>query len=159
MLFDNNNVDMDYTFMNLAGLTNSNNMMDNMNINYPSNNDLNLFSSKEGFLRGNMFKDLYKPYKNLTFINIRPKNDREAKLFNVMQYAFAITDLNLYLDTHPEDKEALNVLKILINEDEKAKKEYIMSYGPLTVVDTEGNDYKWIDSPWPWENMGGNRYV
>ena len=72
MLFDTNNDDIDYNFFNFAGLTNNtNDIYDN------NSNNLNLFASKDGFLRGNMFKDEYKPYKNLTFINIRPKNDRE----------------------------------------------------------------------------------
>jgi len=125
MLFDNNNVDLDFTLLNLAGLNN--------NMDYE---DRNYYSAKEGFLRGNLFRNEYKPYKNLTYVNIKPKNDREAKLFNVMCYTHAITDMNLYLDVHPEDRSALNYLKELINEEEKAKKEYIMSYGPLNVCDT-----------------------
>ena len=102
MLFDNNNIDLDFSVLNLSGITdNIDNSFDNRNF----------LTAKEGFLRGNMFRNEYKPYKNLTYVNIKPKNDREAKLFNVMQYAFAITDMNLYLDTHPEDRNALNYLK------------------------------------------------
>lgn len=153
MLFDNNDMGMDYAFLNLAGLTNDMNMGNN------DLNNLNLFSSKEGFLRGNMFKDEYKPYKNLTYINIRPNNDKEAKMYTLMQYSFAINDMNLYLDVHPEDKEALSALKKLIKEEENAKREYINNYGPLNVCDTDGNEFNWIDSPWSWENSGGNMYV
>lgn len=147
MLFDNNNVDLDFTLLNLAGLNN----MDK--------EDRNFYSAKEGFLRGNLFRNEYKPYKNLTYVNVSPKNDREAKLLNVMCYTHAITDLNLYLDVHPEDRNALNLLKEMIMEEEKAKKEYINSYGPLNICDTKGNKFDWIDSPWSWENMGGNMYV
>jgi len=147
MLFDNNNVDLDFTLLNLAGLNKEN------------KDDRNFFSPKEGFLRGNLFRNEYKPYKNLTYVNIVPKNDREAKLYNVMTYTHAITDLNLYLDVHPEDRNALNLLKEMIKEEEKAKKEFIESYGPLNVCDTKGDKFKWIDSPWSWENMGGNMYV
>lgn len=151
MLFDNNDIDLDFTLLNLAGLTNNmdNNSLDNRSF----------LSAKEGFLRGNMFRDEYKPYKNLTYINIKPRNDREAKLFNVMQYSFAINDMNLYLDTHPEDRRALNVLKELIMEEEKVKKEYVMNYGPLNICDVKSDKFNWIDGPWSWENMGGNMYV
>ena len=97
--------------------------------------------------------------QNLTFVNIRPKSDREAKLYNVMCYSFAINDMNLYLDVHPDDRRALALLKELIMEEDKAKKEYIMSYGPLKVCDTKGDKFSWIDGPWSWENMGGNMYV
>lgn len=150
MLFDNNNVDLDFTLLNLANIANND---------YNDLNTRNYFSAKEGFLRGNMFRDEYKPYKNLTFVSIKPKNDREAKLYNVMCYSFAITDMNLYLDTHPEDKRALAFLKELIMEEEKAKKEYIMNYGPLNICDTKGDKFEWVNGPWPWENLGGNIYV
>lgn len=149
MLFDNNNVDvdLDFSFLNLAGLT-----QDKLN-------NKNYFTARDGFLRGNMFKNEYKPYKNLTYINLNPKTDREIKLFNVMQYSFAINDLNLYLDLHPEDKDALNQLKEYILEEEKAKKDYIRSYGPLEVCNTFGDKFNWIDGPWSWEGLGGNMYV
>lgn len=152
MLFDNN-VDLDFTLLNLANLTNN-----NMSMNFTSDNR-KFLSAKEGFIRGNIFKDEYKPYKNLTYINIEPKNDREAKLYNVMSYTQAINDMNLYLDIHSEDTNALNYLKELIKEEEKAKMEYENSYGSLNVCDTKGDKFEWIDSPWPWEGLGGNIYV
>ena len=46
-----------------------------------------------------------------------------------------------------------------VKEERKAKKEYEESYGPLTVTHTKGNDFDWIDNPWPWENLGGSMYV
>ena len=146
MLFDNNDVDLNFSLFNLNGMNN--------NI-----DDRKFLSAKEGFLRGNIFRNEYKPYKNLSYIDIKPKNDREAKLFNVMSYTHAITDMNLYLDVHPEDRNALAFLKQLIMEEEKAKKEYIMSYGPLNVCDVKGDKFNWIDSPWSWEKLGGNMYV
>ncbi len=152
MLFDNNDIDLDFSLLNLSGLKTSK----DMNMNYDSNIFL---PAKEGFLRGNLFKNEYKPYKNLTYINIRPKSDREAKLFTVMQYAFAITDLNLYLDTHPDDLNAIHLLENMIEERRKAKKEFVDSFGPITIGGTKGNKFEWIQNPWPWDNMGGNMYV
>lgn len=151
MLFDNN-VDLDFTLLNLANLTNN-----NMSMNFTSDNR-KFLSAKEGFIRGNIFKDEYKPYKNLTYINIEPKNDREAKLYNVMCYTQAINDMNLYLDVHPEDSNALKYLEELIKE-ENAKKEYVNSYGPLNICDTKGDKFEWLDSPWPWDDLGGTMYV
>lgn len=147
MFFDSDNMNLDYSLLNLSGLTN--NMLNNNSI----------LSAKEGFLRGNMFKDEYMPYKNLTYINIKPKNEREAKLFNVMQYAFAITDLNLYLDLHPDDKNALNLLNSFIKEENKAKEEFISKYGPLLITEVSNKDFNWVDGPWSWENLGGHMYV
>ena len=158
MLFDNNDGNgFDYAFLDLAGLTNEmNNSFQNMN----SDSNLNLYSSKEGFLRGNMFRNEYKPYKNLTFVNIKPKSDREAKMFNVMQYEFAITDMNLYLDLNPNDTKAVSLLKELIRAEKDAKEEYERSFGPLEVCNTKGNNFDWIKGPWSWEDEnGGGMYV
>lgn len=158
MLFDNNNDNgFDYNFLDLAGLTNS--MMDNMNFNN-NNENLNLYSSKDGFLRGNMFKNEYKPYKNMSYIDISPKSDREAKLYNVMQYCFAINDMNLYLDLHPDNTYAVNLLKELIKLEKNAKEEYERMYGPLVVTDVSGDTFDWINDPWSWEDEnGGGMYV
>ena len=66
-----------------------------------------LVSVDEGFLRGNMFADLYKPYKNYTYKKINPKNRKEELLLEIMELSFAINDLNLYLDLHPDDTRLL----------------------------------------------------
>ncbi len=163
MLFDNNDVDLDFALFNLTNMPNmyKKDMMDysNMNNNNSSSNNSNILSAKEGFLRGNLFKDEYVPYKNLTYIDIKPKNDREAKLFTVMQYSFAINDLNLWLDLHPRDISVMKLFQEMVEEARKAKREYESTYGPLTVSHTKGNEFDWIDSPWPWENLGGSMYV
>ena len=158
MLFDNNNVDLDFALLNLTSGNNLGKSINMTNKMFDKSNP-NILPAKEGFLRGNMFKNEYVPYKNLTYINIRPKSDREAKLFNVMQYSFAINYLNLYLDLHPDDKEVMNLFEQLVKEEKEAKKEYMESYGPLTVNKTKGDKFTWIDSPWPWDDLGGNLYV
>ena len=160
MLFDDNDINLDFSLLNLTGLTEPKmnvNMNNKMNMNTSYSNDF--LTAKEGFLRGNMFRNEYKPYKNLTYLNIQPNSDREAKLYTVMQYAFAINDMNLFLDTHPNDKKALRYLEELIEEEKKAKKEYMNMYGPLTVNKTKGDEFKWLDKPWPWEDFRGDIYV
>lgn len=144
MLFDNNS-DFDFSFLTLSDVI--------------DNSDEKVVEVNEGFLKGNMFKDEYKPYLNLTYINILPKNELESKLYKIMKYSFAINDLNLYLDVHPNDKEIFELLKKYISEEEKLKKEYVKTYGSLNICDEYGNKYNWIDNPWPWDGRGGNIYV
>ena len=76
-----------------------------------------------------------------------------------MAYSFAINDLNLYLDLHPEEKQVLDLFKKYVNEGKMLCQEYVKKYGPLEVTDPMGNKFSWIDSPWPWENKGGSMYV
>jgi spore coat protein JB len=104
-----------------------------------------------GFIRGNLFNNLYDPYKNYKPSDIEVSNERESLLGQIQMYNFAVTDLNLYLDLYPNDTRAVQMLE----EYSKAKKElsnqYEMKYGPLMVSDVVGNNFDWIDNPWPWE--------
>ena len=107
----------------------------------------------EGFLRGNMFKDEYQPYKNLTYFKLNPTCEREKALYKLMALAFAINDLNLYLDLHPSEAKMFDVFKKYIKEYENTCKEYEEAYGPLKITATTGAKYNWLNSPWPWDKM------
>ena len=86
MLFDDN---LGFMAYNLYP-----NMMNNKN----TTNSNDLVSVDEGFFRGNMFKNEYKPYKNYTYKKIVPKTKKEELLLEIMELSFVINDLNLYLD-------------------------------------------------------------
>ncbi len=146
MLFEtndfNDNYGMDLTFLNIP---------------MPSQGEKTtnkLYSAKEGFLRGNMFKDEFDPYKNYSIATIVPKNTKEEVELKIMELDFAINDLNLYLDLHPEDKEMFDLFKKYIAEANRYKEEYINMVGPLCITDVTGKNYNWLAS-WPWEK-GGN---
>ncbi len=121
--------------------------------------DNKVLSPMEGFLRGNMFKDEYKPYKNLTYFKLNPTTEKEKDLYKIMALAFAINDLNLYLDLHPENNEMFDLFKKYVIEEKNLKREYEKKYGPLSLTHTTGNKYDWINDPWPWDNKGGSMYV
>jgi len=117
------------------------------------------FTPQEGLLRGNMFKDEYSPYKNLTYLPIHPKSEKEKLLFKIYEYDFAVNDLSLYLDLNPEDREAFVYFKSCLMELEKVKIEYEKVYGPLELDETKGSEYDWVKEPWPWDKDGGGGYV
>lgn len=119
----------------------------------------NILEPMEGFLKGNMFRNEYEPYKNLTYFKLEPKNEKEKKLYKIMALSFAINDLNLYLDLHPDKKEVFTLFKKYIEEKEYLCKEYVKMYGPLELNETLGKKYDWLDSPWPWDAQGGSMYV
>lgn len=123
------------------------------------NRTSNVLSPMDGFLRGNMFQDEYEPYKNLTYFKLNPSNDKERLLYQVMAYSFAINDLNLYLDLHPDNKGMLDLFKKYVKEEKELCKEYVNKYGPLEVNEVMGQKFDWINSPWPWETRGGSMYV
>lgn len=119
-----------------------------------------LVSLQEGFLRGNMFEEEYKPYKNYKYRKIEAKNKREEMMLEIMELSFAINDLNLYLDLCPDDEKMLAKFNDLVEKSCKLEMEYVRNYGALEVIDNSSNKkFEWICSPWPWENEGGSKYV
>ena len=77
---------------------------------------------------------------------------REDMLKEIMEYAFVEKELNLFLDTNPMDKKALEMHKSVSKKLKELMAEYQNQYGPLTSI-ANNNDEKWawIDGPWPWE--------
>ena len=72
----------------------------------------------------------------------------------INEVSFAINDMNLYLDTHPEDKKALAFMEEHVQMRKRALKEYAMKYGPLTIDTTDDGQscsWDWVMQPWPWE--------
>ena len=157
MLFDDN-----LGFITFDIFDNSNN---NGNNNYgkfnKENNSGKLVSVDEGFMRGNMFKDEYKPYKNYNYSKIMPGSKQEEMLLEIMEDCFAIVDLNLYLDLHPNDTGMLEKFRELVESSVKKEMEYVKIYGPLELIDSDSNNtFEWINNPWPWQDSnGGAKYV
>ena len=118
-------------------------------------NDSNLFIKRDGFIRGNMFKNEYIPYKNYKEEYLKPMSDREKLLLEIMENTFAIIDLNLYLDLHPNNKEMLELFRDYIAKSVDKEMEYVKKYGPIELIDSDSTDtFKWINDPWPWQREG-----
>lgn len=130
---------------------------ENRNNYYPYMNNTmqnpSLFNPQEGFEKGNLFQNLYSTYKNYQPMKLTPRNDQERKLQELQTLTFAAHELNLYLDTHPEDQSMMTLFNDYRRKKDELMKQYEEQYGPLTVGsdEMEGNTYSWINSPWPWE--------
>ena len=80
---------------------------------------------------------------------------REKLMLLIQKANFAMTDVKLYLDTHPNCQEALDYYRDAKKIKKKAWKEYTETFGPLSAEDVVDQDYwNWASNPWPWE--GGN---
>ena len=78
--------------------------------------------------------------------------DRERMLWKINCISFMVDDLQLFLDTHPNEAAALECFQKYRAARVKLLKEYAARYSPLT-VDTavDENHWKWVDCPWPWQ--------
>lgn len=143
----NVNFSMDKQNMNKMVPDTMNNMMNNM-----IKKDQPI-DPMDGWKKGNLFSNLYEPYKNYKPAKVEPNNERDALLYQVMQYKFALVELNLYLDTHPNDMEMVKLYNKYLDIEKKMCEKYESMYGPLTLSsdNLDKNNWTWINSPWPWE--------
>lgn len=72
---------------------------------------------------------------------------RESLMTKINEVSFVLDDLVLFLDTHPDEQEAITLRKQLIEERKRLLKEFDQNYYPLT-KDCEG---LWTEGPMPWE--------
>lgn len=76
--------------------------------------------------------------------------EKEEMLQQIRCYDFAINELALYLDTHPEDEKALCLHRKYCRDAKELKDKYQKVYGPLT-INFPCNKWRWLEEPWPWE--------
>ena len=100
-----------------------------------------------------MFPDLYNTYKVSAPIEILPENEQARLLTNIDSLEFALTDLALYLDVHPDNEFMLKQFNMVRTNMNELIYEYQKKYGPLCLNNDALNKYpySWIKSPWPWE--------
>jgi spore coat protein JB len=87
-------------------------------------------------------------------MNMRFASEQEKLLHDISLLSFVVVELNLYLDTHPDDQNALEYFNHYNRMSNRAKKEYSAKYEPLTIAcagTSEYSDWKWTTSPMPWE--------
>lgn len=131
---------------------------ENNNYNKPLYNEnynkKNIYDPYNGFIRGNLFPDLYNTYKISNPYNIEPMNDQAKLLTEIDSLCFALTDLNLYLDINRNDKDIINLYNQYRQKKTNLLEQYQNKYGPIT-LDSESlnkTPWGWDNSPWPWEN-------
>ena len=128
---------------------------------YPNNMDRDMnnpkfFTEREGYLRGNMFRNLYSQYKNYEPAILRPTNEQEEMFLRMSEAEFAAYDLNLYLDLYPNDGNALDLFNKYRREANRLMMEYEEKYGPILTSSDSLNTspFLWQTLIFPW-NMEG----
>lgn len=156
--FDNSNFPFtNVTQNNMTPLNmNTNNMNQNfdpMHMLLPTNNNkLDLATPSEAYTQGNLFNNLYVPYKNYRPMRLIPNNEQAQLLLDANQYTFAAHELRLYLDVYPTDKSLIDLFNQYISRANQAVQEYETRYGAITWnALSQPNSFSWQETPWPWE--------
>jgi spore coat protein JB len=105
------------------------------------------YEAAKGMIRGTLFPGLELPFMGV----VNQKEKPVTPMTELQAMAFAIQELALYLDTHRDDQEALEVYRTYQKLYHKAVMMFTEKCGPLNHgVPTEG-EYRWLYDPWPWE--------
>lgn len=84
------------------------------------------------------------------------QHDRETMMTKLMQISFAINDLTLYLDTHPDCPKGLSLFYDLLELRTKLLAEFASEFNPLTQISMitgkcDRKYFGWTEGPMPWE--------
>ncbi len=74
-------------------------------------------------------------------------------MIDLQATSFALLEIQLYLDSHPGDPDALQDYATLNKRLRTLRKTYEQQYGPLTGFGDErvANRAGYVEQPWPWE--------
>lgn len=106
-----------------------------------------LYDARKGMTRGTLYPGLELPFMGM----VNKNNQPVTPLTELQALAFAIQELALYLDTHREDQEALEVYQAYQQMYHKCMMEYSKTHNPLNHTTPSEGPYRWLDDPWPWE--------
>ena len=85
---------------------------------------------------------------------------RQQLLNRINEVSFAVNDMQLYLDTHPDSRRALRYMERHQEERKALLNAYARRFGPLTMdsaVMSDDETWKWSQQPFPWQQEGGCR--
>lgn len=83
-----------------------------------------------------------------------PTGNQKQLFHFINEVSFAAYEALLFLDTHPDDADALAYFHKYNHLRNAALKEYAKCFGPLTISTADDCSFRcweWMNQPWPWE--------
>ena len=105
------------------------------------------YEARKGLIRGTLFPGLDLPFMGM----VNNKEKPVTPMTELQTMAFAIQELALYLDTHRDDKDALELYQTYQKMYHNGMMEYSKKCRPLNHKTPSEGPYAWLDDPWPWE--------
>lgn len=106
------------------------------------------YEARKGLVRGTLYPGLDLPFLGM-------QNDKQlpvTPMSELQALSFAVNELALYLDTHRDDQEALELYRKYQEMERKCAEEYQKNFGPLNHRSIgNSKEYEWLNDPWPWE--------
>lgn len=107
-----------------------------------------MYDTPKGLIRGTMYPGLDLPFRGM----VNQKEFPATPRIRMQMLGFALQELALYLDTHPDDKEALELYRQYQKMSHEQTMEYSRACMPMSHgIPVDHKTYTWLDEPWPWE--------
>ena len=78
-------------------------------------------------------------------------NNVKSMQKRLQKISFALNELVLYLDAYPNCEKAKKYYKELSDERDMLLKTLSKAGMPMSSMNVQGNEWTWINGPWPWE--------
>ena len=105
------------------------------------------YEPRKALVRGTLFPGLDLPFMGMVNKNELPV----TPLTELQTMAFILQEMALYLDTHRDDKDALEIYQSFQKMYQQGCEMYEKQCGPLNHMSVSNGEYRWLDDPWPWE--------
>ncbi len=80
--------------------------------------------------------------------------NRDELLKAITAMDFYAVDMALYLNTHPDDSEALARYNAVVGEANTLRSQYENQFGPMySFRSTSPSPWQWMNDPWPWQSQ------
>ena len=111
------------------------------------------YSQQDALANGTLFPGLNLPFH----LKVETGNPAQGHLGELQGLEFVLVELGLYLDTHQEDAEAMELYRQYAAMEQQARTTYEAMHGPITQFATAGskNWNAWLKDPWPWNYQEG----
>lgn len=107
----------------------------------------NSYTADKALARGTLFPGLDLPFLGM----INQGVCASTPMKELMALGFAVQELGLYLDTHPNDAEATAMFQKYNKLYCEGTAEYERRYGPLQMTASGSPEFDWVNDPWPWD--------
>lgn len=110
------------------------------------------YDHSEALENGTLFPGLNLPFK----LKAKAANVPMTPLGELQALEFVLTELGLYLDTHQDDAQAMELYRQYAGLEKEGRARYEAMYGPITQTATaQSKTWDWLKDPWPWNYPEG----
>ena len=82
-------------------------------------------------------------------------NEQEMMLRKIRSLDFAMWEMRIFLDTHPNDPAAIKKYDSYAMKHKEMINIYTSKYGPIISPGSMGSmKWTWLADPWPWDYTG-----